>query len=131
MRLSEPLANAAEAAVHLRRAIPRRLMGLQECIAVLALDANLRVIGSPILVAMGTANNVEAHPRDIFREAIRRNALAIVVAHNHPTGNLKPSPQDRELAQKLDRAGEILGIRVVDHMVIGRGGHAAMSEDAW
>jgi DNA repair protein RadC len=131
MRLSEPIRNPVDAGSHLRKAIPRGRIGLQECLVAVALDIRHRVVGKPILVAMGTANSVEAHPRDIFREAVRRNAVAILVGHNHPSGELSPSEQDRNLVDRIDSAGKILGIQVLDHIVFSKNGHRAMVNGEW
>jgi len=131
MRVSEPVTDPDKAVRLLRKAIPKGMIGLQECLVVLAVDTMFRVIGKPILVAVGTANNVGIHPRDVFREAIRRNAIGILVAHNHPSGDLKPSLQDKDLAFKLEQAGRVLDIQVLDHIILGKHNHNSMSEGGW
>ena len=98
---------------------------------VLVLDSQHRVIGRPVLAHIGTMDNVEAHPRDIFREAIRRNAKGLIVGHNHPSGELAPSTQDKDLAVRIDNGGKLLGIQVLDHIVVGRRGHRSMSAGEW
>jgi len=131
VKLSESITHSLTAAAHLRRAIPRGRIGFQECLVVLALDSQFRAIGRAILVAMGTAHNVEAVPRDIFREAIRRNAIAVIVGHNHPTGVLVPSPMDKDLAIKLDSTGKLLGIQVLDHIIVSKAEHRSLSDGTW
>jgi DNA repair protein RadC len=61
------------------------------------------------------------HPRESFKAAILANAAAVIVAHNHPSGSVDPSPEDIELSRRLREAGELLGIRVLDSIVIGSG----------
>lgn len=109
---------AAEAAGAIRPAFPKRSLGIQECFVVLSLDAKHIPIGRPVMIAMGTVNAVEVHPRDVFRQAVKKNASAVIVAHNHPSGNLEPSSNDMDLTQRLTKAGEILGIPLLDHIVV-------------
>lgn len=73
------------------------------------------------IVSKGTVNECTAMPRDIFRAAVMLNATAIVMAHTHPSGNCEPSEVDRALTKRLVDAGEIIGIRVLDHVVVGMG----------
>jgi DNA repair protein RadC len=70
---------------------------------------------------------VEVHPRDIFRPAIARNASAVLVAHNHPSGDVKPSEQDLALTKRLVEAGRLLGIPVLDHLIITKTDFASLS----
>lgn len=109
---------AANAAAGFRLCIPKKIIKHQECFLVLMLDSGLNPIGKPIMVSMGTANSTIVHPRDIFREAIKRNSIAIVVAHNHPTGNLSPSSDDIKLTQRIIEVGKMVGIQVLDHLII-------------
>lgn len=97
---------------------------LQEHFAVLTIDAHGRAIDLHI-VALGTANRVEAHPRDIFRVAITDNAVSIMIAHNHPSGSVMPSEEDVKFIHRIVKAGDILGIPVMDGFVIA--GDQAMS----
>ncbi|WP_218081145.1 RadC family protein [Anthocerotibacter panamensis] len=90
---------------------------LQEKFAVLLLDVKNRVLANHI-ISMGTVDETLAHPRDIFREAIRRNAARVVVAHNHPSGDCTPSPEDLSLTRQILQAGTLLRIPVLDHLVI-------------
>jgi DNA repair protein RadC len=131
MKLSEPIRDSGAAVTLLRKAIPRGRIGLQECLVALFLDSQFRAVGRAVLVAMGTANNVEVTPRDIFREAIRRNSIAVIVCHNHPTGNLAPSQMDKDLTVRLDNAGKLLGIQVLDHIIVGRENHLSMTDGTW
>jgi DNA repair protein RadC len=72
------------------------------------------------------------HPREVFRPAVRLGAAALVLVHNHPSGDPSPSSEDVALTERLRQAGELLGIRVLDHVVIGQGGYASLAEqDGW
>lgn len=89
---------------------------------VLNLDTRHRIIGDPYLVGIGTLNAMLVHPREVFSEAIRLHAHAIIVAHNHPSGESTPSREDIELTTRLEQGGHILGIQVLDHIVLGEDG---------
>ena len=90
----------------------------QEQFYVLILDAKNHIVGHA-LVTQGLLDSTKVHPREVFKYAILQNAKKIIVAHNHPTGELSPSPQDKEITTLLIQAGEILGIPVLDHMIVG------------
>ena len=86
--------------------------------------AMLNVKGELIMkdtVSVGTLNSASAHPRDVFREAIRKGASAVILCHNHPSGDPTPSGADISMTHQLSDAGKILGISVEDHIVIGNG----------
>jgi DNA repair protein RadC len=68
------------------------------------------------------------HPREVFTEAVRQRATAIVVAHNHPSGNLEPSMEDKDVTRRLRQAGDLLGIRILDHLIFGEEGFLSMLE---
>lgn len=70
-------------------------------------------------VAIGTLNAAPIHPRELFKTAILANSAAIIIAHNHPSGDPTPSQQDIEITKRLDEAGEILGINILDHIICG------------
>lgn len=72
-------------------------------------------------VSVGTLSSVAVHPREVFRPAIRRLTAAVILAHNHPSGDPSPSPEDVALTKRLMQAGHILGINVLDHIIIGDG----------
>lgn len=94
----------------------------QETMVVLLLDIRRHLIRK-CEVAKGTASMVVSHPRDIFREAINYNAHAIVLAHNHPSGDPSPSKQDMELTRVIAQAADVLRIRFIDHVIIGSFGN--------
>jgi DNA repair protein RadC len=92
----------------------------QEELRVVLLNTRNQVI-DVVTVYRGTLNSSLVRVPEVFKEAIRRNALSIIVAHNHPSGDPEPSPQDRVLTRELVEAGKLLEIEVLDHLVIGRG----------
>lgn len=73
-------------------------------------------------VSVGTLNSNPVHPREVFKAAILANAATIILAHNHPSGDPTPSREDIEITERLKEAGEILGIEVLDHIIIGDNG---------
>lgn len=80
-------------------------------------------------VSVGSLNASIVHPRELFKEAVRLSAASVVVVHNHPSGDPTPSGADIQLTRRLVRAGDVLGIDVLDHVVIGDGGaHASLRE---
>jgi DNA repair protein RadC len=91
----------------------------KEQLVVLLLDTRHNVIAHN-LVSLGSLNESIAHPREIFRPAIVAAAYAIVVMHNHPSGDPQPSEADRRLTRRLGEAGTLLQIPLVDHVVIGK-----------
>jgi len=90
----------------------------QECLHVLFLNARRQVLGGETLYK-GTLTETSIRTGEIFREAVRRNCASIIVGHNHPSGDLTPSPEDIALTRDLVRAGWILDIEMLDHLVIG------------
>jgi DNA repair protein RadC len=100
----------------------------QEAFVAVALNAKAEMQGKPWLVALGTATRVDVHPRDIFREAVKRNAVSVIVAHNHPSGDLEPSADDIGLTRRLEKAGEVLGIPLLDHLIVGKDKYCSMAD---
>ena len=75
-------------------------------------------VASYSIVSIGTANSAVAHPREVFQRAILAGAVSIIIAHNHPSGVLTPSDEDHKVTQRLKDAGEILGIKLLDHLIV-------------
>ena len=92
----------------------------QETFFVLLLDTKNRIIGAPRECCRGLLDQCPVHPREVFREAVRQNAASLILAHNHPSGDPTPTEEDIDITRRLIEAGEILGIRVVDHVICGR-----------
>lgn len=92
----------------------------REVFEVIFLDNKHRVIATETLF-QGTINSVEVHPREVVKEALKHNAAAIILAHNHPSGVSQPSAADKHITQLIQRACKLFNISVLDHFVIGRG----------
>ncbi|GAB6877248.1 RadC family protein [Thermaerobacter litoralis] len=80
------------------------------------------------LISIGTLNGAMVHPREVFRAAVRRGAAALVLVHNHPSGDPTPSPEDVQVTRRLVEAGRIIGIDVLDHVIIGNQRYVSMRE---
>ncbi|WP_128895986.1 RadC family protein [Longirhabdus pacifica] len=92
----------------------------KEHFVCLFLDIKHRIIAEETL-SIGSLNASIVHPREIFKAAIQKSSAAIICVHNHPSGDPTPSPEDVEITHRLKDAGEILGIHVLDHIIIGDG----------
>ena len=114
--VGEVVATAEDAARVFRAAIP--IAGKNEGFFVLPLDAERRVLATPILVSFGEASTTTVDPGEVFSAALQVGAKAIIVAHNHPSGNLKPSTQDKTLTARLKSLGSMLGVEVMDHLIV-------------
>lgn len=99
----------------------------QEELHVLVLDTKHHLLGSA-MVYRGSVNGTPGRVGEIFREAVRRSAWAVAVAHNHPSGDPAPSVNDVEFTRDLVEAGALLGIEVLDHVVFGRGRYVSMRD---
>ncbi|HEI8868670.1 DNA repair protein RadC [Serratia sp. AKBS12] len=102
----------------------------REVFLVLFLDNQHRVIRHQEMFT-GTISCVVVHPREIVREALKANAAAIILAHNHPSGKAEPSHADRLITEQVTNACQLLEIRVLDHLVIGRGECVSFAERGW
>ena len=91
----------------------------QEVFVVLYLDTKNHVLKEEI-VTKGTLDASLIHPREVFRGAIKESAHAIIVVHNHPSGDPTPSEEDKRITEKLFDAGELLNIELLDHVIVGR-----------
>jgi DNA repair protein RadC len=98
-----------------------------ECFAVLMLNTRRRVKGHQ-LVTIGTMDTLLVHPREVFRGAIIAGASAVVLLHNHPSGESTPSEADIKVTRDIIRAGQLLKIDVLDHVVIGNPKHSSLRE---
>lgn len=94
---------------------------------VMALASNKKVIRVE-MIFRGTVDSCPVHPRDVFRFALKMNASAILVAHNHPSDDCRPSDQDLKLTRELHEAGDLLQIPVVDHMIVSKSGFFSMAD---
>ena len=123
---SEPFKDAGDVATYLiRQGYADRD---REAFVVLLLDVKHRVIAEEV-VTIGILDGALIHPREVFKAAVAGSAAGIIVAHNHPSGDQKPSGQDAEVTKRLRKAGEVLGIPVVDHVIVGStGAHFSFRE---
>ena len=83
------------------------------------------------VVSVGLLNKAIVHPREVFKTAILSNASSIMAFHNHPSGDTTPSQQDIQLTHRLVEAGELLGIKLVDHLIIGDGSFTSLKEKGY
>jgi DNA repair protein RadC len=96
---------------------------------VLPLNTQHRLIsGRALVVTRGTVSSTLVHPREVFRQLILLNAAAVIVAHNHPSGDPTPSADDRLVTEQLVAAGRLLGIPVLDHLVLGYPAYTSFAE---
>ena len=102
--------------------------GAKEEFHVVLLDQKHQVIKTE-QVTVGLSNQSLAHPREVFRPAIREAASALILVHNHPSGDPTPSQEDRTLTKNLKRAAEVLGLRLIDHIILGKDRTLSMAEE--
>ena len=98
-----------------------------ECMVVLILNTRRKIKGH-YLVSVGTMDTILVHPREVFRLAIMASASGIVMMHNHPSGESSPSEADIKVTRDLIRAGQLLKIEVIDHVVIGNQNRSSLRE---
>jgi DNA repair protein RadC len=98
-----------------------------ECFVVLILNTRRRVKGH-YLVSVGTLDTILVHPREVFRLALMTSAAAVVLMHNHPSGESTPSEADIKVTRDLIRAGQLLKIEVLDHVIMGNPKHTSLRE---
>jgi DNA repair protein RadC len=100
----------------------------QEHFIVTSLNGAHEVIETRVC-SIGLLNRTLVHPREIFRQAIIDSAAAIIIIHNHPSGNLEPSQEDNEITKRIKDAGIIIGIEVLDHIIISKCGYYSFLEE--
>lgn len=101
----------------------------QEHFYTLMLNSQNSIIGEH-LISKGILDASILHPREVFKPAIKDSASKIILVHNHPSGDQSPSPEDLEITQKIMKAGEELGIKVLDHVIIGKEGFWSFREQS-
>ncbi len=101
-----------------------------EIFKAILLDAKHRIIRD-LTISAGSLTVSIVHPREVYNEAVRESAAAIIFVHNHPSGDPQPSQEDYALTQRLVEAGEVLGIRVLDHVIIGDGAYVSFADEGW
>lgn len=120
----EPIESPAAAAAALSHEL---MWQTQERFAVLLLDVKNRLLGTQV-ITIGTATETLAHPREIFREAIRQGATRLIVSHNHPSGSVEPSREDIELTRQLLQGAQLLNIPLLDHLILGNGDYLSLRQ---
>lgn len=99
-----------------------------EVFEALLLDARNQLLRR-VRVSTGTLTGSLVHPREVFRPAVAEAAASLILIHNHPSGDPSPSPEDFEVTERIVEAGEIMGIRVLDHLVVGDGVYLSMADE--
>lgn len=100
----------------------------RECFWVVPLTGKNHIIGIN-LVSMGSLTSSTVHPREVFKPAILANAAGVILVYNHPSGDPSPSTEDKEITKRLKDAGNLLGIRVLDHVIIGDDDHFSFADE--
>jgi DNA repair protein RadC len=99
----------------------------EENFCIICLNTKNKVVGLHT-ISIGSLNSSIVHPREVFKAACLNNASAIILLHNHPSGEPEPSHEDIETTQRLVSAGNIMGIKVLDHVIVGYGKYISMKE---
>ncbi|MFW6006432.1 MAG: RadC family protein [Bacillota bacterium] len=107
--------------------MPKLRYHKQEIFSLLLLDVKNQVISISEITKGGLTSSI-VHPREVFKEAIRRSSAAIILVHNHPSGIPDPSEEDIKITKKLIKSGKIIGIEILDHIIIGDGKYVSMKE---
>lgn len=102
----------------------------QEELVLLMLNTKSRLLGET-KISKGTVNMSVISPRELFIEALQKNAVMIILLHNHPSGDPKPSREDILVTKKIAKAGELIGIRLLDHIIIGDQTYTSLAEQGW
>lgn len=99
----------------------------EEVLALMTLDTKNQITGM-FIVSQGSINTTIVHPREVFKRALLQNSANIIIAHNHPSGLPDPSKEDINITRRLDEAGKIIGINLLDHIIIGNNRHISLKE---
>ncbi|HLR64466.1 MAG TPA: DNA repair protein RadC, partial [Pseudogracilibacillus sp.] len=102
----------------------------QEHLVAMFLNTKNQIIHRQTIF-IGSLNSSIVHPREIFREAVKRSAAAVICAHNHPSGDPTPSKEDIQVTRRLVEAGKIVGIELLDHLIIGSHSYVSLKEKGY
>ncbi|PLX99935.1 MAG: hypothetical protein C0624_12945 [Desulfuromonas sp.] len=128
--MSIPLTSGAQlrSAADVFNHLHARLRPLKkERFMILLLDCKHRVLRD-VTISEGSLTASIVHPREVFQPVIRESAAAVILAHNHPSGDPAPSPEDITLTRRLHQAGELMGVRILDHVIIGAHRYASLAD---
>lgn len=125
LRPGSSIGDSAAVYNHFRERVKDRR---EEHFVIFLLDSGNKVIRE-IEISLGSLNASVVEPREVFRDAVRESAAAIIAAHNHPSGSTTPSPSDLLLTKRLQEVGRIVGIRLLDHIIVADGGYSSMADD--
>jgi len=123
----EPLQGSGDVYAHFRE---RLAAEPREHFYALLLNNKHRKIRD-VLVSLGSLTASIVHPRDVFHQVVRHSAAAVIFCHNHPAGDPTPSKEDIEITRRLREVGDLLGVRVLDHIIIGMGRYVSMVDDGY
>jgi DNA repair protein RadC len=127
IKRGEPFRSSSDVFNHYRE----HLGGLKkEEFHVLLLDAKNRKI-KDVRVSEGSLTSSLVHPREVFNPVIRESAAAVILIHNHPSGDPSPSQEDLHITRRLREIGEVMGVRVLDHVIIGKGKYVSFVDDGY
>lgn len=101
-----------------------------ESVLAIFLNSANKIIGYTV-VSKGTINQSLIHPREVFKGAVLANASAVILTHNHPSGNLNPSEEDLSITERVRKAGDILGINLLDHIIVSDAGFYSLRENGY
>ena len=126
-RMGQPFRGSSDVYAHFRE---RLATERRECFFAVLLDNKHRKI-KDVAVSQGSLTASIVHPRDVFAPVVRESAAAVIFVHNHPSGDPTPSREDIEITRRLRDVGELMGVRVLDHIVVGRGRYVSFVDDGY
>jgi len=126
-RMGQPFRGSSDVYAHFRE---RLASERRECFYAVLLDNKHRKI-KDVTVSQGSLTASIVHPRDVFAPVVRESAAAVIFVHNHPSGDPTPSREDIEITRRLRDVGELMGVRVLDHIVVGRGRYVSFVDDGY
>jgi len=113
-----------------RNILPKLLYETREHFMLVLLNAANRIIAMPT-ISIGSLTNATVHPREVFKEVLKYPCTAIILVHNHPSGNPTPSSEDIGITEKLEKAADILDIPILDHIIIANHRYISMKEEGY
>lgn len=126
-RIGEPFRGSGDIYAHFREHLATEMC---ELFYAVLLDNKHRKIRE-VMVSKGSLTASIVHPRDVFAQVVKHSAAAVVFVHNHPSGDATPSKEDIEITRRLREVGDVMGVRVLDHIVIGRGRYVSFVDDGY